>query len=257
MNLQPTTYFGKTRHLRALENYHITFSYHNSKENIPKHHHENPYFSLNLGAPYLENNGFSEKIIEPGTVLIRPSGYEHQNSFTNKPGLCFNIELVSTSNLNLLQLCIANNITFSGIEFLQILARVYTNYYLDNELDIYITEVLTGKLNTKTSINIPFWNRQVIDKIEEDYSSSLSLRKLADSVSLHPNYLARKFKIINGVTIGEYIRMTRIKNACLMFYSKKRLTDISLESGFYDQSHFSNVFQSTFNIAPKELRNFI
>lgn len=97
---------------------------------------------------------------------------------------------------------------------------------------------------------------QVINKVRDDYDSPISLSSLADFVSLHPNYLARKFKQLNGMTLGDYIRNTRLENACLLLNSNKRLTDISLETGFYDQPHFSNAFRSTFNISPKELRHF-
>lgn len=148
MKLPSTKYFGKTRHLRALENYHLSFSYHSVGETIPRHHHENPYFSLNLGSAYLEDSFSSKEIIKPGNVVVRPSGFEHQNTFTHRHGLCFNVEFVSDSNLSLLHLLIEKNIEFSCLEFLQILSKVDSDY-LDDELDCYITELLIEKLEPK------------------------------------------------------------------------------------------------------------
>ena len=255
MNLLPTKYFGKIKEIRSLKNYHLSFSYHNAEGEIPKHTHMNPYFSLNLGAAYLEKNSFNKKIIESGNVILRPSNYEHQNTFTKELGLCLNIEVTSTSNYEVLELFKKKNIHFSCFEFLKILTNTFDNYN-DNELDCLITETLLEKLDIKSTNKIPSWYIQIISKVRDDYSSSISLSSLADLVSLHPNYLARKFKKISGTTLGDYIRNVRLENACLDLYSNKRLTDISLETGFYDQSHFSNTFRAAFNMSPKELRYF-
>jgi len=252
MNLLPTKYFGKTKHIRSLGNYHLSITHHSKEGEIPKHSHMNPYLSLNLGAAYLENNGFAKNIIESGNVILRPSDYEHQNTFAKNAGLCFNIEITSKKNSKAFE---KMNINFSCFEFLQILTKAFNNY-LDNELDCLITETIFQKLDITNTNKTPSWYIQIIEKIKDDYSSSLSLSSLANSVSLHPNYLARKFKSLNGMTLGDYIRKTRLENACLELSSNKRLTDISLETGFYDQSHFSNTFRSTFNMSPKELRHF-
>ena len=139
---------------------------------------------------------------------------------------------------------------------LQILTKTFGNY-LNNELDCLISEILLQKLEIKHTPQIPSWYIQVIDIVREDYSDSISLNSIAQCVSLHPNYLARKFKLLSGLTLGDYIRNTRLEKACLELNSNKRLTDISLETGFYDQSHFSNTFRSKFNISPKKLRHLL
>ncbi|WP_142785626.1 helix-turn-helix transcriptional regulator [Changchengzhania lutea] len=254
MNLPPTKYFGSIKFERTLKNYHVSISHHNIGEKIPKHNHANPYYSVNLGAAYIENNNFSKSIIDPGTIILRPKEYEHENTFINNVGFCFNIEVITISNNNVLQLFNNKNINFAYFEFLQILIKTFNNYS-DNELDCLITETLADRYNTQLLTKIPNWYNQVISKVKEEYCDSLTLSEIASSVALHPNYLARKFKKISGITLGDYIRMVRLKNASLMLHSNKRLTDIALEAGFYDQSHFSNSFRSAFKISPKSLKD--
>ncbi len=254
MKLPPTIYFGKARQIGSLDNYHLSISHHDKEDEIPKHSHINPYLSLNLGTAYLEKDGASENVVGSGSVILRPSNYEHQNAFEKKSGLCFNIEITSNKNSEILALFERKNIQFSCFEILQILTKTFDNY-LDNELDCLITETLLQKLEIKGTDKIPSWYFRVIDKVRDDHTSALSLSSIADCVSLHPNYLARKFKKISGITLGDYIRNTRLEKACLNFNSDKRLTDISLEAGFYDQSHFSNTFRSAFNISPRRFRS--
>ena len=104
MKLSPTKYFGKAKQVRSLENYHLSISHHSKGEEIPKHSHVNPYLSLNLGNAYLEDNGYAKNIIDSGIVTLRPSYYEHQNTFTKKSGLCFNLEITSKENSEILSL---------------------------------------------------------------------------------------------------------------------------------------------------------
>ena len=254
MNLSPTKYLGKSKHTRSLKNYYLSISYHEKEAEIPRHSHTNPYLSLNLGPAYLENDGYSKNIIESGNVIIRPSLYKHQNIFNKESGICFNIELTSKDSQEILVSFSKKNIHFSCFDIIKILTRSFDDY-LDHELDCFITETILQYVEMQHTKEIPVWYAEVIDIVRDDYTSALSLNSIATRVSLHPNYLARKFKQINGNSLGDYIRNTRLENALLKLYSKERLTDISLDTGFCDQSHFSNSFRSSFNFSPKQLRN--
>ncbi|WP_395375870.1 helix-turn-helix transcriptional regulator [Marinicella sp. W31] len=254
MKLQPTKYLGKTKHMRLLANYCLSISYHDVDDESPEHSHLNPYLSLNLGGKYLEKGGFSENTVKPGDVILRPSDYSHQNTFKEKSNLCFNIEALTKNSAKILALLLKKKIYFTCFEIIQILTKTFNNY-LDDELDCLITETILQKLDIQDTDRKPAWYFDVMDKVKNDYDQSLSLNLIADCVSLHPNYLARKFKSLNGNTLGDYIRHTRLENACLKLNSKKRLTDISIDTGFYDQSHFSNSFRKTFDISPRQLRD--
>jgi len=256
MNLPPTKYYGAIKFERSLENYHVSLSSHKMGDRIPKHSHKNPYLSLNIGVPYLEINSFQKIIVEPGKVILRPSEYIHENKFENKTGLCFNVEVTNPSNPDVLQLFVRNDIYYEPLEFLQLLVKSYGNYF-ENELDCLITETLLRKPDSSYHIKTPPWYKKVISIVKEDAFNPLTLRYIAQMVGLHPNYLARKFKAINGTTLGDYIRNTRIEKASLMMASKKSLTEIALESGFYDQPHFSHTFRSVLNVTPRSLKKLL
>lgn len=254
MNLPPKKYFGEIKLGRSLENYFISISRHSIQEVIPSHFHENPYLSLNIGAAaYLECTPFSKEVIKPGRVILRSAYYEHQNIFERENGMCFNIEVTTKFNAEVLGLFRNIEYSRSSIDIFKILAMSFANYQ-DDELDCFITESLLARCPIKSTLRTPKWYKRIINKIQDNYDSPLSLSILAELADVHPNYLARKFKQVSGLTVGEYIRMVRLEKASAALTSTKRLTDIAFESGYYDQSHFSNTFRSTFGITPRELR---
>ncbi len=251
--LPPTRYYGRVKHLRSLEHFHLSISKHAKEDYIPKHYHFNPYISLNLGANYLENDGFSKKVVKSGNIIVRPSFYEHQNEFRHENGICFNIEINPKAPSEIHRSIQKGEFNLSNYQLFELLAKSTSNF-LDNELDCFIAELLLGKVANQNANRIPAWYFRVLSKVKDDYHTEISLSNIAKSVGLHPNYLARKFKTIHGATLGEFIRQTRLENACLKMFSNTKLTQVALASGFYDQSHFSKAFRTSFSMMPKEFR---
>jgi transcriptional regulator GlxA family with amidase domain len=55
--------------------------------------------------------------------------------------------------------------------------------------------------------------------------------------------------------LGDYIRKLRVENALILLGNKERsLTDIALECGFSDQSHFIRCFKVLNKINPSHFR---
>ena len=219
------------------------------------HSHVNPYLSLNLGAAYKESGTFLEQIIHFGQVVFRPANYQHKNLFSEGVGICLNIEVKDYSNQEILN-------TFKDVDVRQInlsMCKIFTGAllaYQDDELDCLITEFLLCDQSKRYAAKCPSWHRNVIDQIKHQYNECISLKSLALSNHIHPNYLARKFKEIEGITIGAYIRRIRIEQSFKSILSSKNsLTNIALQSGFYDQAHFSNTFRAAFRANPKKVRN--
>jgi AraC-like DNA-binding protein len=62
---------------------------------------------------------------------------------------------------------------------------------------------------------------------------------LTDTEYSHPVHLSREFPKYFDTTLGDYIRATKVQRAVALLPNPGlSLTDISLECGFADQSHF-------------------
>ena len=78
---------------------------------------------------------------------------------------------------------------------------------------------------------------------------------IAKVTGLSPSYVARTFKRVFGCTIGEYTRQIRLDRATEMLTrSDLPLPDIAVIAGFYDQSHFTNIFRASTGFTPAEFR---
>ncbi|KPE49144.1 helix-turn-helix domain-containing protein [Chryseobacterium indologenes] len=64
----------------------------------------------------------------------------------------------------------------------------------------------------------------------------------------------QKFRKYYCITPGEYLNLYKMNRAVTLLQNNKsdRLTDIGLDSGFYDQSHFIRVFKKLSGQTPKE-----
>ncbi|MEO3405183.1 helix-turn-helix domain-containing protein [Mucilaginibacter sp. CAU 1740] len=65
-----------------------------------------------------------------------------------------------------------------------------------------------------------------------------SVVELADTYNLSVRQFDRKFKEYAGFNPKTYMRLVRLQAALKQYNSNKSLTQIALECGYYDQSHF-------------------
>jgi AraC family transcriptional regulator len=99
------------------------------------------------------------------------------------------------------------------------------------------------------------WVSLVRDLLRDRFAESLSLSEIAATVGVHPVHLARQFRRAFGCSVGEYVRRARVdfaRRALLM--TDAPLSEIALEAGFADQSHFSRVFKRETGLTPGEYR---
>lgn len=95
----------------------------------------------------------------------------------------------------------------------------------------------------------------VCNYIHKHYDEALTLELLAGLVHFNPDYLSRIFHRKTGVTLRNYILKTRVDNAARMLrLSRRGISDIALDCGFKNISHFHRVFKEQLGITPNEAR---
>ena len=88
--------------------------------------------------------------------------------------------------------------------------------------------------------------------IEDHYGENFSLYELAQRVYLSPYYLIRVFSQIVGISPHIYQQQVRIRHAKTLLLQGISLVEIAHQTGFTDQSHFSNVFKKMVGVTPGE-----
>jgi len=92
--------------------------------------------------------------------------------------------------------------------------------------------------------------KRVADYITAGWQGEVTLDELADVSGLSKYHLVKKFREEFGMTPHAYSINVRINRARELLKSGRPLADISLELGFYDQSHFSNTFLKYTGLTP-------
>lgn len=99
---------------------------------------------------------------------------------------------------------------------------------------------------------------QIKKWIDQNYSKSLSLESIANSLAISRSYMAALFKEVTGLTVMEYVLHCRLNAArYLLEMESKTISEISDDIGFESVSHFSRYFKKKLGKTPSEYRKLI
>lgn len=259
MSTKPNKYFGITEKSLKTECFNVSVTSHSMNSEIAMHSHSKPYLCLLAHGTYKEKSNVSD-IIMDGEVIYRTSNYEHSNIFADKGGICLNIEINDYEqfiNLNDLQLPNTISKQKGTVELYKLLYGLKCG--LPNDvLNIYCYESMISSINIFNINGNVLWVNKVKEFINDRPLETISLNKLSLEFSLHPNYIIHKFKEITGYKLSDYLTKIRLEHSIKqLIENEKNLTNIALESGFYDQSHFNRNFKKQLETTPSHFRKII
>ncbi len=96
---------------------------------------------------------------------------------------------------------------------------------------------------------------EILTYLESNYSNSISVQAIADSMGLNRSYLHRLFKSATGASVQEYVLDLRIRKACSLLKSTDLpIAIISLSVGYEDTLYFSRLFKKKKGVSPSQYR---
>jgi AraC family transcriptional regulator len=97
--------------------------------------------------------------------------------------------------------------------------------------------------------------RRVTEFIHANLQQDLSLAEIAEVAELSQFHFARAFRRTTGLTPQQYLTKERIERAKqLLANGDLPLVEISLQTGFKNQSHFTTLFRKFTTLTPKAFR---
>jgi AraC family transcriptional regulator len=97
--------------------------------------------------------------------------------------------------------------------------------------------------------------RRVLEYIESNLEREITLRELSGILDLSPYHFARMFKYTMQAAPHRYVLDRRIERAKVMLRANATsLLEISLSTGFCNQSHFCSTFRRMVRTTPMEYR---
>ena len=231
----------------------------------PLHVHERTYVTLMLRGGFDEQYGSRALSIRAGTMNFVPAGVPHR---TQSHGACLvRMEFPDTvlAGVDELGPMLRQPESIADPASVSVARRVVAEIRsgepgwrlvvqgLLMELLGQIVRLRTGAV-TRT---IPPWLRGVKDRLDSDCAARVSIAELASMASVHPVYLARRFRDSYGCSIGEYFRRRQLQAAEeLLVSSQLDLREVALRCGFADQSHFSKAFRRSLGVSPGRYRRY-
>lgn len=112
---------------------------------------------------------------------------------------------------------------------------------------------LTKDLKTPTDKRIVD-SIKFIEENELEYKNLMS--ELTSQVFLSDSRLSHLFKEHIGISIKKYLVWNKLRQAINLYLSENtNLTDVSLQSGFFDQAHLTNSFKNVLGVSPSKAYN--
>jgi len=92
----------------------------------------------------------------------------------------------------------------------------------------------------------------ICEFLEEHYMENITLADLCKLTGLSKYYLLRSFTMQKGISPYSYLETIRIDKAKKMLEQGLLPIEAALQTGFADQSHFSNFFKKFIGLTPKQ-----
>lgn len=106
--------------------------------------------------------------------------------------------------------------------------------------------------------NSKLLSNQAVSYIKQHYDKKISLKDVAENLSLSKHYLCSVFKKETGDNVSHYINMLRIEKAKMLLHKKDRkIKEIYEEVGYSNQQYFSKVFKKLTGMTVLEYKDKI
>lgn len=93
---------------------------------------------------------------------------------------------------------------------------------------------------------------QVVEYINQNYTSDINVQTIAARLYMPRGRLARQFRKYSGMDLNEYVNSLRIKRANQLLLQGCRITEAATESGFQSIRTFNNLYRIHMGMTPTQ-----
>ena len=124
--------------------------------------------------------------------------------------------------------------------------------------EISYRQFMNKPLTHYNSVTVSKVDQEYMDKVHDFImkhiaETDLNIENLTIQLGTSKSSLYRKLKANTGLSINEYIRLCRLKQAAELLSSQKyKINEVAFMTGFSSPSYFATCFQKQFDITPSE-----
>ncbi len=232
---------------------------------IPWHMHNDPTMCFVLRGRFSEYSSGHVADCHPSSLKFMPAGERHWNSFhvSDVHGFMAELESAALGGEAEIGRALERQAQFVAGPEVAIARRLYSEFQNSDTVAPLAMEGLLLELVVQLARtgdrqrlgDCPGWALQAREIIHAHVSEPLSIAAIAGLVGVHQATLARGFRRAFGCSIGDMQRRLRLERALLeLADSAQPLAQVAQRAGFYDQSHFTNLFRRSYGITPARYR---
>ena len=258
-------YFGHREHHREVGGLALSLLEPTVPEReVERHEHEGAHFILVLEGLYVSTAHGAPEVAAAPFLVYNPPGTVHRDRFRSERGRFFALA-VDTATLDLAAQVghlpsEPRAVGPRGLALARRLARESRRLGDDFAVEAHTLELLTtldreGRGAPGSSRSSPAWLLRARDLLRDEASTPRGVRDVAARVGVHPVHLAREFRRHFDQSPADYLRYCRVERAvALLSQTSAPLSQIALDCGFADQSHFTKAFRRVFGEPPATFR---
>jgi AraC family transcriptional regulator len=234
---------------------------------LPPHHHARPIAAITLAGSGRSVLGSREVVMDPVGLHTEPAGDTHSNSFGTAGAHVIVIQ-PDPAFEELLRPCRA---VLTEAQSLRLQDAGAIARRLQAEMDAPDTvsplaiesaclELLVGAVRAvqgrrPADGGAPRWLSRVVEYMHARFLESPTLGEVSRVAGVHPAHLAREFRRAYKQSPASYVRRLRLEWAAeRLERGHESVADVSVASGFADQSHFTRAFRRHAGVTPAAYR---
>lgn len=262
--LVPDRSFGSTVKTESISAFQLSERVYPGGLQTPRHYHDRPLFCFVIEGSYTETYASRLRECSPSAVVFHAPGESHSERFHDKGGRSFVVEIDPAwmEKLKVVsRVSVENTVDFRGGVLSMLGQRLYSEFQAIDEISPLVIEGVMLQMTAEASrqpqhhLRPPAWLSRAREMLQEEFSQGVNLTGLAQEVGVHPVHLSQTFSKFFGCTVGEYVRKLRVDYASRRLANTDApLSQIAIEAGFSDQSHFNRSFKRATGLTPLELR---
>ncbi|SHJ75001.1 AraC family transcriptional regulator [Hymenobacter daecheongensis DSM 21074] len=261
-NLSKETYLGTTKHkFSGGQGIAVIEAEYEQKVSESWHSHQNAHITLFLRGGTFEKRRHETHAVHPGSVLFYHSDERHVNQRTLFPSKNINVEFdeifLKTHGITEERLRQgAANLVKTKLLMLRIYHEsLVQDAFSADSIRMLLADYAADENFAQQFRHNPQWVGSLFELLNDCWEESPSLAQLSGSLGISPVSISKHFPRYFGCTYGEYMRRLKISRSLeLLSRPALSLTEVALECGFADQSHFIRTFKAQTRFLPKDFR---
>jgi AraC-like DNA-binding protein/mannose-6-phosphate isomerase-like protein (cupin superfamily) len=142
-------------------------------------------------------------------------------------------------------------------ELHQMILEEQSDFYKEELLLFLLEQLLREYADAEPPVSaqdVTIEIRRICEYIESHYMESITLNQLVELTGLSKYHLLRLFTRQKGISPYRYLETIRINQAKRLLEQGQLPIEVAAQTGFSDQSHFTNFFKKLIGLTPKQYK---